>query len=217
MYYAGSADHCKARQLATEKIRKELDDESYVSFSGGKDSIVLLYLCQLVKRDVDVFHWDHGAALMPRSVEKGIQSSIKIIAPHAKLHIHEFRFGKETRSRYDYQKWYRAFYGSLQSFTKQFGMKKAFLGIRSEESAKRAVRTSRSEDSGKVYPIAHLTWRDVWAVIVSEKLPYPAVYDLYAELLGYDRVRLVTFHDSEFDKFGSRNLDNVLMWKEKHL
>ncbi len=213
--YSKSEDHKKALARAEEIIKRELDEKSYVAFSGGKDSIALLFLCQTFKPDVSVFHWDHGSALMPREIENEIVKSIKIIAPGSQSYVHKFTFGEREQSRHDYYAWYKAFYGTLDGFKKQFGKTKAFIGLRAEESSKRSV-TTKAGKQGEVYPIAHLSWRDVWGVIVSQNLPYPKVYDSYAELLGYDQARLVTFHDSEFDKFGSRNLDNILMWREKH-
>jgi hypothetical protein len=42
-----------------------------------------------------------------------------------------------------------------------------------------------------------------------------SVYDRYAALLGYDAARLVTFHDFEFGKFGSDNIDGWIEWQTK--
>ena len=61
------------------------------------------------------------------------------------------------------------------------------------------------------FPLLNLTWKDVWAYIISNNLPYPSIYDRYAEVLGYDKVRLVTFFDNEFEKLGAPYLDGVLM------
>ena len=47
-----------------------ISKKSYVSCSGGKDSLVLTHLCLKVDPNIIVFHWDHGSYLMPREVEK---------------------------------------------------------------------------------------------------------------------------------------------------
>lgn len=55
--------------------------------------------------------------------------------------------------------------------------------------------------------------RDIWAYIVTNNLPYCSHYDRYGALLGIEQVRMSTFFDPEFDKFGAGNLDGILMTK----
>jgi hypothetical protein len=50
---------------------------------------------------------------------------------------------------------------------------------------------------------------------VSQKLPYPEVYDTLAPLVGYDRARLATFHDPEF-RDRAMATDGVLFWRWRH-
>ncbi len=50
----------------------------------------------------------------------------------------------------------------------------------------------------------------------SHSLPYASIYDIYAPVVGWDKVRLTTFFDPEFDKLGASNLDGALMWRFKH-
>ena len=65
----------------------------------------------------------------------------------------------------------------------------------------------------EVHPIYNFTWRDVWAYVFRHNVPVPSIYIRYAKLLGWDRVRLVTFFDREFEKYGAPQIDSVLSWR----
>lgn len=96
-----------------------------------------------------------------------------------------------------------------------------FIGLRGEESVKRRLKTKSKiwfeNKTLNCAPIADWSWRDVWAYIFAHDLPYASVYDLYAPVVGIQNLRLTTFFDPEFDKFGSPNLDGILMWRHRHL
>jgi 3'-phosphoadenosine 5'-phosphosulfate sulfotransferase (PAPS reductase)/FAD synthetase len=66
------------------------------------------------------------------------------------------------------------------------------------------------------WPLQDWTYMDVWAYIISNNLSYPSVYDKYAELDGWDKVRFHSFFDPSMDKFGRSNVDGVLLWKFKN-
>ena len=212
-----------------EKVEKSLKiiqehyvkNRSYVSCSGGKDSLVLTHLCLKVDPDILVFHWDHGAYLMPREVEKDILGCIKALGVK-NLAVRTSRRLWRPEARVDYRIWYRAFYGALRKLVEERGLEVCFLGFRAEESPRRKCRTRRFYEYDKatgvklVYPIRSWTWLDVWAYIVSNNIKYPKVYDIYGEVLGYDKARLVTFFDMEFEKYGSPYIDGVLMWRYRH-
>ncbi len=180
----------------------------YVSYSGGKDSLCLLHLVLQEQNDVDIWHWDYGDTLMPRSIEKEILKNAREIG--AKNIIIKKR-GDNKHAREDYKFGYRHFFISLIQLKKEKGWDLGFIGIRKEESLRRERQYSHFFDKQSCYPILNFTWKDVWAYIVSNGISYPSIYDKYSKIYGWDKVRLVTFFDPEFDKFGSSNVDGVLM------
>ena len=212
-WYDGGGVEEKAGEAA--EFSERYLDEGVVSVSGGKDSIVMLHI--LVTRcrpDLTVFHWNHGPWLMPREVEEEVLRSIRAVAPRAKLIVERYRFGESERSRVEWGPWYRAFFGTLA----KLGFRYHLLGIRRDESSRRASR-GRVVDRGRwveVHPIYEFTWRDVWAYVFRHSVPVPSVYFRYAKLVGWDRVRLVTFFDREMERYGSPQLDSVLSWRWKH-
>ena len=189
-------------------------EEGVVSVSGGKDSMAMLHILAAARPDLAVFHWDHGPWLMPREVEEEILRNIRAVAPQARVVVERYRYGWRERSRVEWGPWYRAFFGTLA----RLGYKYHLLGIRKDESCRRAARGRAVERKGwtEVHPIYHFTWRDVWAYVFKHSVPVPSVYLRYARLVGWDRVRLVTFFDREMERYGSPQLDSVLSWRWKH-
>jgi 3'-phosphoadenosine 5'-phosphosulfate sulfotransferase (PAPS reductase)/FAD synthetase len=199
---------------AKEFVAKFLD-EGIVSVSGGKDSMALLHIVASAKPDITVFHWNHGATLMPREIEEEILNNIKSVAPKARLIVKKYSLGDSEKARVDWRPWYREFFAALRSL----GYRYHILGIRADESCRRASRGRivARRHWVEVHPIYFFTWRDVWAYIFKHRVPVPRMYFVYAKLLGWDKARLVTFFDKEFEKYGAPTIDSILMWRYRHL
>jgi len=200
-----------------EKVReaKDIIDKAlkrytnpYVAYSGGKDSLCLLHLVLQEQNDIDVWHWDYGDALIPRSIEREIIKNARQIGAE---NIVIRKRGNNKHARENYKFGYRHFFVSLNKLKKERRWNLGFIGIRKEESLRRKREYSHFFDNQNCYPILNFSWKDVWAYIVSNNLPYPSIYDRYAEVLGYDKVRLVTFFDSEFEYLGAPYIDGVLI------
>jgi 3'-phosphoadenosine 5'-phosphosulfate sulfotransferase (PAPS reductase)/FAD synthetase len=187
-------------------------DQGIMSVSGGKDSMAMLHM--LAKYKLRVFHWDHGRWLVPREVEEEVLRNIKTVAPDAELIIRRYSLGESEVSREVWAPWYKEFFGTLRSL----GFKYHLLGIRADESCRRSTkgRIVKRHEWVEVYPIYNFSWRDVWAYIFKHDVPVPSVYARYAKLVGWDKVRFVTFFDREFEKYGSPQIDSILSWRWKH-
>lgn len=202
------ANRIIARALATHQ-------KPYVAFSGGKDSTCLLHLVLQHKPDVMVFHWDYGPYLMPRPAEQeAIEIAKKLGAQNIIVDTSE-----QYKSRQDTGIWYKEFFGRVTKYLLEENYDLAFIGIRKEESVSRRLRIQEGHSLTRIkecWPIQNWTWRDVWAYIFANNVPYHSVYDMYAPVVGWDKARFVTFFDPEFEKFGNPNLDGVLMWRWRH-
>lgn len=184
----------------------------YVAYSGGKDSCCLLHLVAQQRPTVYVFHWDYGESLMPRTIALEIQENIALIGgPKCRAVIRKRSRPQQARTNSAFG--YRQFYATIDNLKKQFNWDMGFVGIRQEESHKRKATYTDFVMHDTSYPLLNLTWKDIWAYLISNKLPYPSVYDTYAPILGYDKARLVTFFDMEFEGLGSPYIDGVLMPK----
>jgi predicted phosphoadenosine phosphosulfate sulfurtransferase len=212
-YFLMWYDEGRVEEKVNEAVEFALPylDEGMVSVSGGKDSMTMLHMLASVKHDLTVFHWDHGRWLMPREVEDEILRGITAVAPNCRLIIRRYSLGEDEVSRAVWAPWYREFFTTLRTL----GFRYHLLGVRADESHRRGVR-GRVVNRGKwveVHPIYNFTWRDVWAYVFRHNVPVPSIYMRYAKLLGWDRVRLVTFFDREFEKYGAPQIDSVLSWK----
>lgn len=181
-----------------------------VSYSGGKDSTVMLHLALRVQPDIDVFHWDHGSWLMPREIEREIIENARAMGVR-NLIIGGSRLLEKPEAREKWGIWYTVFWNELHRLRRERGWERNLVGLRKEEGCRRRSKITRHREEWEVYPLADWSWLDVWAYIVSNNVPYVKVYDRYAGLLGYDRVRLVTFFDREFEKYGSPYIDGFLL------
>lgn len=209
----------EAKQNITKALEKF--DRLFVSFSGGKDSTVMLHLVLQQNPDVLVFHWDYGRYYIPREVATDIIENIsKLGGKNIRVESSK-RYEKEGRDAVNILG--QVLIGRVMPKMKHEGFDACFVGLRAEEGIKRREKTkslwiSHGKHVGpaEVFPVRNLTWLDVWACIVSNDLPYLSVYDVYGPALGWDKARFVTFFDMEFEKFGAPYLDGFFFPQYKN-
>ena len=225
--HAKREEFWKKVETSLEVIKRFYKPErSYVACSGGKDSLALTHLIiHNVDPNVIVFHWNHGRWYIPRWIERDIIECIKAI-PVKNLIIKRSRYGENPKCRelsaIKPSFGLRGMYSFIKNvLVKEMRIEVCFLGLRAEESCIRKRRTREYHEFHKgtgttlVYPLRDWTWLDVWTYIIINNIKYPKIYDIYAKYLGYDKVRLVTFFDKEFEGIGTYYLDQVILWKWK--
>jgi 3'-phosphoadenosine 5'-phosphosulfate sulfotransferase (PAPS reductase)/FAD synthetase len=190
----------------------------YVAYSGGKDSLVMAHVILKHFPGTLVFHWDYGKYYMPRELEHEVMSIARQIGA-ANIRI-------DTTPIYNIKKRTAEgvlgsiLYGRVLKELRKEGYDLGFVGLRAQESCKRALRTKYLFEHDKImdncFPVRHMSTRDIWSYIVANGLPYCSHYDLYGELQGLENVRFCTFFDPEFDKFGNSNIDGLLMTEFKN-
>ena len=187
----------------------------YIAYSGGKDSTALMHMLLQHNDRITVVHWDYGPYYIPRPLEKEILTIARKCGAKNLIVLSSSLYEKLGRKAQGVLG--RHFIGVEVPRLIREGYDAAFLGLRAEEGVKRRLRTEKLREYDKgitnIFPIASWTWRDVWAYIVANSVPYLSYYDKYAPLLGYDKTRFVTLFDSEFDRFGTENVDKFIMWR----
>ena len=219
MQWAEMDEHKARVKEAEQIIAKALatHEKPYVAFSGGKDSTCMLHLVLRQKSDIMILHWDYGPYYIPRWLEKEfIENAKKMGAVNIRI---ETSPKYERMGRKAINVLGQDYMGKLIPQLKKEGYDLAFVGLRKEESLKRRRRINQNRSITAIkelWPIQNWSWKDVWAYILSNNLPYASVYDIYATIVGWDKARLTTFFDPEFDKIGAGNLDGVLMWRWRY-
>lgn len=206
---------------ARDLVRETLDGHrTYVAYSGGKDSLVMMHLALQEDPEVLVWHWDYGPAYMPREIEREVRE-IAVSAGARNYQVDTTplytQLGRTAKGVLG-----RVLYGRVIPEMVRAGYSTSFVGLRSEESIRRKFRTQSAYEKTAigmttVFPIRGLTVRDVWAYIFSNGLRYCSHYDRYGALEGWENVRFCTYFDPEFSYLGRANVDGVLQPEFRNL
>ena len=158
-----------------------------VSFSGGKDSTVVLDLIEDIAPGLPVCWlddgWDYPETLQfLRDTEARLGRGIlRVTSPVTAPFWRQVPYGGDDPA-YDHP--------SDLDFARWKGLYNTFLGVRGQESGARRIHLrahtpiyySRDWGHWNCCPLADWEHEDVWAYIVSRSLPYNSVYDRLAEL-----------------------------------
>mgnify|MGYP000094188695 CR=1 FL=1 len=200
--YSKTKDFENRVKQAEQIIEKGLSfrGKKYVAFSGGKDSTAMLHLVLKFEPDIMVYHSDNGKYI-PREFEQEVIENARLIgANNLRIEVAGDFFERKVWEYY------------------REGFRVCFVGLRKEEAVHRRLRIQADESLTVIkefWPLQDWSWRDVWAYVFANALPIHSAYLKYAPVVGWDKVRFHTFFDPKFERFGSPNLDGVLLWKHK--
>jgi|YNPMSStandDraft_2_1061718.scaffolds.fasta_scaffold07640_2 phosphoadenosine phosphosulfate reductase len=217
--WSRTEQHTRALHEARAIIERALESaqKPYIAYSGGKDSTVMAHLVLQYVPDTMVLHWDYGRAFVPEPIQREILRNARLIGVR-NLRIETSplyaKLGRRAQNVLG-----KHMIGKLLPQLAAEGYDLAFVGLRKQESSKRAIRLRTNKALSVIpecHPLANWDWRDVWAYIVTHKLPYLSLYDQRAELVGYNLVRFTTLFDPEFEHFGALAIDNFLHWRYRN-
>jgi len=198
---------------ARENIKTVLKNEKcIILYSGGKDSSVMLHLCMQINKETPVYFFNAGYDYESKQMKMPLELVTEIIKNAKSYGAGDIYIcgGRGPSSK--------RFFGYLTNLKRQLDMNVELLGIRQEESAIRKARAHseiliRKEGNRKVcFPIRKLLWKDIWGYIVTNKMRYLSIYDKYAEVVGWNKVRFtMLFSKGLIHMGGSYYIDGVLM------
>lgn len=197
--------------IRTAKDALSTCKKAAVSFSGGKDSIVMLDILSRAGFRGDLIFFKYGVGAVPS--ENAFDEVMNLIAKYAddyrcRLHVVEcygasnvwedcgrFTFKPENpREKKFFKKVSEDFAQKASAWNMLNDIDLQFIGMCKHESRARKIMLSVK---GSLYTVksgerrccilADLTPADIWAYIVSRELPYLSIYDY--PLLSRERIR----------------------------
>lgn len=171
-------------QEAIDFLRSSIgNDVAFVGFSGGKDSIVTVKLCQLSGIRHELYYSFTGldAPQVVRFIRK--------YYPHCKFLMPRRTFWRDLAVNVppsDRLRWCCTLLKKTESA--KIELKKRVLGIRAEEGTRRKryprINSIKKMDQILYYPIFHWKEWQIWEFIEHHQLAYPILYDWGFERIG---------------------------------
>jgi len=170
-----------------------LCNNPYIAFSTGKDSVVMADLVWQIEPSIPAVYFDADASF-PESKELLKQYKKKgktIIEWKTESLLNTMaRVGGPRAKESEAATMRSTVYKPVKEVVETFAFDCAFVGVRAGEgiNRKRAVRGngvlfySKRDEVFISWPIAWLTFNDVWAYIVSNRIDYCTVYDKMFEM-----------------------------------
>ena len=213
LLWSDTDEYTSSIELANTNIESVLSiyTNPVCAFSGGKDSLVMTHMVLQTVPDCTVFHWDYGKYLVPRDIHEETLNIARTIG--AKNMIVDGAVEDRTTKKL---KWTAGIFGRALPRLKENGHDVNFVGLRSQESGKRDKKVRslyvHKKPIDEAYPIRHMGWKDVWAYILENNLPYLKHYDKYSTIIPLEFCRFSSFFDPEIELHGaSMAVDGVLM------
>lgn len=218
--YLLNAQTSKYKKLL-ENTKKDIAERIHkyknpsVSFSGGKDSTVLLDLIASERKDLTVFYIDSGATF-PDTIHciEHYATKYKIITQPSVFTYQEIYKMREKKEISDIQ-WMRwLVYMPARKFAEENKIDVQCIGLRAKESKRRDLRfkvysherVQLATNVTTYYPLKDWSYMDIWTYIYQQNLFYNTLYDKWREMGVPDSLSRVDSY-LECEGHGNRTLD----------
>lgn len=162
-----------------------LSSRRYVSFSGGKDSSVVLHLVRSLAPDTPCVYWDADCCFPEVSALIDATPNCTRYATDEPFLDTLARYGLFSDGDIDRATMQSTVYGPVTRWTRDGAFDGAAYGLRQEESRGRrmmgrqrgAVFFSQQYEVWQCQPVTTWLYDDIWAYIVTNNVPYAGTYD----------------------------------------
>jgi 3'-phosphoadenosine 5'-phosphosulfate sulfotransferase (PAPS reductase)/FAD synthetase len=204
MYKRRNIEHRVRQAIQIIKEFLRVCDKPYVSFSGGKDSTVVLHLVSLIDKSIPVvtqmddLDFPHKKNHVDKIMELlGIQNHEYIGTP-----VSLWEAGGKSKYMDS------VFSSVMENYQKQNKYSGHFMGVRMWESR---ARMENFKTRGEIYkrkdalvctPIVRWRGEDVFAYIIQNDIPYIDVYDKDIFKMPHE-IRFSWWYNTLFDTMGN--------------
>ena len=174
----------KAKELISTALSQM--NNPYLSFSGGKDSLVMLHMVLAQKPDISVVYWDAGASYPDTDqflAQISKEWNFELIRFKTKPILAVFREYGLAHPQIEQKTMIATVYEPIKQLLNEYGFDGVFVGLRKEESyGRKQLITYRgplfkARGILECLPVAYFTVEDIWAYITTHNIPYNSVYD----------------------------------------
>lgn len=165
-------------------LEDRLDEHCYVSFSAGKDSMVVAHLCAQLRPQIPLLMVDPGVPV--HWTEEDRERMLEYTRESAwNLTLFEWdKFANvkavEAREEKDYRDAvHEDQFLQLSGYAQENGLIRRITGMRAAESKTRRkfLTATRGETESTLQPLWNWSTDDVWTYTVSRGMPWLSIYD----------------------------------------
>lgn len=160
------------------RLRRELSGDCYVSFSAGKDSVVVAHACHAIRPGIPILMCDPGVPVhwLANEREQWLDYA-KRNAWNLRLFPWEKFSNSAAIEKYNAHPTsvHNSMFRDIAAYAQKQGLKRRVMGLRRDESHARAF--VRAATKNTLCPIASWTVNDVWCYIIRHDLPWLSIYD----------------------------------------
>ena len=177
-------EHCQLVGATQRWLQKRLDEHCYVSFSAGKDSMIVAHLCAQLRPQTPILMVDPG---VPVHWTEEDRQRILSYANESCWSLRRFEWDKfanvkavEAKNESEYRDAvHEDQFRLLAAYAEEHALIRRMTGMRAAESKTRRkfLYATRGETESTLQPLWNWTTEDVWTYTVSRGLPWLSIYD----------------------------------------
>jgi 3'-phosphoadenosine 5'-phosphosulfate sulfotransferase (PAPS reductase)/FAD synthetase len=175
----------RSREARTlEWLRARLADDCYLSWSAGKDSMVMVHLCRRIRADLPILCSDSGVPFRWTAEDK---AHIEAWTSAQGWDVRYFAWDKwgttsaaSTSEEDAYRKAVHAGqFTALKAWADEHGYTRRVDGMRAAEKGVREIflLKCRGETPHSLHPLWQWSTDDVWTYTIAHGLPWLSIYD----------------------------------------
>lgn len=178
---AAQWDYQRRESRMLRWLEMRINDDCYVSWSAGKDSMVVAHATHRLRSDIQLLMVDPGIPMHWTEDDRGrtlafVESWSVRLFPWDKRQAGAPVDGDEKHYR---EAVHKSMFRELTAYAQGSGLTRRITGMRAAESPQRRklLASTRGETAHTLQPIWDWSTDDVWTYLVRHNIPWLSIYD----------------------------------------